>query len=194
MKRRKLLGWIVFSSLLSASFLGILFVDSFLSKLTNGTILTTPVLNVTVRPGAVLFFSTITRENTPYIFLPSPAGPAGGWGVTRLRQHLPRNQFCGILTGDMTFPWTTRGKAGHFALWVFPGFDYRYVATDTGQWTAWSLEVSLLIPIALLLVVAAVFWRKQRRQPCPTGRERDSGPKGAKHGPPGGRGVSRAAG
>ena len=170
MRRRKLLGWIVFLSLLFASFLVILLADSLFTKQANGVILTTPIFNLTVEPGDALFFSEMTRESKPYIFQPSLARRPGDWGVTRIRRRFIWGRLVGIIAGEMIFPGTARGRTGHFDMWVLPGFDYRYEASNAGEWMAWSLRVSLLIPITLSLLIAVISWMKLRRQPAPGGQ------------------------
>jgi hypothetical protein len=48
-----------------------------------------------------------------------------------------------------------------YSTWMFPGIEYHNRLFANGR-TVWSLEISLVIPVAVLLTLIAILWRVNR--------------------------------
>jgi hypothetical protein len=60
----------------------------------------------------------------------------------------------------------------HYSNWMFPGLEYHHRLLASGE-TIWSLELTIIVPFALLLSTMAILWRIRigrwgiRRLPSP---------------------------
>jgi hypothetical protein len=46
----------------------------------------------------------------------------------------------------------------HYSTWMLPGMEYHSRLLANGE-TIWSLEVAIVIPLAVLLIAILIFWR-----------------------------------
>jgi len=85
---------------------------------------------------------------------------------------LAKRRYC-FVTGEVTFP-PSPGMGPHaigYAELTIPGLSYHRHHESQLTAAPWSLELTLLIPVVLLLVILGLSWsrlRKRRRPPRPS--------------------------
>jgi hypothetical protein len=49
----------------------------------------------------------------------------------------------------------------HYSVWMLPGLEYHHRSLASGA-TIWSMEVAIIIPVAVLLTTIVILWRIRR--------------------------------
>jgi hypothetical protein len=170
---RRILEWGWILALLLSIGLAVLWADSLLSKRRYDVLSPTRNLNILVAEGRVTFFGggddwgmIQPRVLNPHVFGQNVPKESAyfDWIVSALGVR-----YC-FVTGEVSIAGTEGTLAGsmrphtiRYAEFTIPGLSYhRHHETHLNH-APWSLELTLLMPLVLLLIVLSVSWRRFRK-------------------------------
>jgi hypothetical protein len=173
--RRRILEWSWIIALLLSIGLTVLWADSILTKRQSDVLSLTNNVNLLVTAGRLTFFgdpSELERIQ-PRVFRPR------GFGVLNLPKErayfdwmIPAFvvRYC-FVTGEVSFP-LTPGMVGprriRYAEFTIPGLSYHLDHESQLAAARWSLELSLLVPLVLLLAILGLSWFRSQKGHSPS--------------------------
>jgi hypothetical protein len=152
----------------------VLCADSFLTK-RRYVLSLTNYMYILVADGQVTLF----REANDFrVIQPRVLNPRG-FGSTNLPKEHPyfdwRMPALGVrycfVTGEVSFP-STPQMGPHtirYAEFRIPGLSFNWDHESQLKEARWSLDLSLLIPLVLLLVITGLSWHRLQKGPRPPG-------------------------
>jgi hypothetical protein len=167
--RRRILEWSSIISLLLSIGLTGLWADSLLAKRRYDVLSLTKNLNILVADGRVTFFGDVGEGNKiePRVL------NARGFGALNLpKEHayfdwiIPAFgvRYC-FVTGEVSFPPAPgmRPDTIRYSELTIPGFSYHRHHESQLMQAPWTLELTLLFPLVLLLAISGLSWRRLRK-------------------------------
>jgi hypothetical protein len=170
--RRRILEWSWITSLLLSIGCMVLCVDSLLTKGRYVLSLTNNVYVLIADRQATLFSeANYVGDLQPRVLNPRGFGFNNkpkerayfDWRIPELGVR-----YC-FVTGVLSFPATPQmgPHTIRYAEFTVPGFSFRWDHESQLKEPRWSLGLSLLIPLVLLLVVSGLTWRRLRKDRQP---------------------------